>query len=186
MSGISIAIACSYIQWRSLLAVFTIFLPNSKRALLPQQFLFGRVEACIIFFITAALLIADVSALAFFVFAVFVGLINLLRYCMNKGGEDETTGEKTERDILKSVNHTILNLMEQGVLPATFLGSENSNSDKGEKDKGGSAKVENEISQGEHEEPTPNIDESWSVCSDEEEANDGVEKNQRSVVDGSL
>ena len=181
MSGISIAVACSYIQWRSLLAVFTVFLPNSKRTLLPQQFLFGRVEVCIIFFITAALLIADVSALAFFVFAVFVGLINLLRYCKNKRGEDETFDE-TEGDILKSVNKTILTLMEQGILPATFL----SKSDKVEKDKGGSEKVENEISQGDHEKPTPSIDESWSFCSDEEEANEGAGKIQRYLVDGSL
>ena len=34
--------------------------------------------------------------------------------------------------------------------------------------------MENEISQGDHEEPTPSIDESWSFCSDEEEANDSL------------
>jgi len=114
ISGISIAIACSFIQWRSLAAVFTTCLPERRRALLSPHFLFGRLEVLIIFFICAGCLIADVSALLFFVFAVGVFLFDA---CLKLVGKKEEKEETVEGAIAASVSNTIAKLMQEGVLP---------------------------------------------------------------------
>lgn len=113
ISGISIAIACSYIQWRSLAAIFTTCLPERKRMLLPPHFLFGRLEVCFIFFICAGCLIADVSALLFFVFAVGVFLFDVCHKLLGKEKKEETV----DGAIAASVSNTIAKLMQEGVLP---------------------------------------------------------------------
>lgn len=114
ISGISIAIACSFIQWRSLAAIFTACLPHRKRILLPPHFLFGRVEVCVIFFISLGCLIADVSALLFFVFAICVFIFDV---CHKLVGGETGKDENVEGAIVASVSTTIAKLMEEGVLP---------------------------------------------------------------------
>mmetsp|Transcript_27743 Transcript_27743/g.58297 ORF Transcript_27743/g.58297 Transcript_27743/m.58297 type:complete len:722 (-) Transcript_27743:294-2459(-) len=74
VSGISISMVCSFIQWRSLVAIFTTCLPSQKRDTLPPQYNVARYDVLIMFIVTAGLLLVDVSTMAFFVmgFAVFL------------------------------------------------------------------------------------------------------------------
>ena len=188
ISGISIAIASSYIQWRSLVAVFTICIPDRKRPLIPQHFLFGRVEVCIILFITAACLIADVSALAFFVFAVAVGLVNVYRKWRHGSGDErhESGDEATTADAIGfSVNNTIAQLLEEGVLQV-------SQHPQSEVRKGGNASANlddtDSSSNGDTEEETPvSIDvmkkvrreTNQSINEEDSPRDEGLNNNQR-------
>jgi MFS superfamily sulfate permease-like transporter len=70
ISGISIATVCSFIQWRSIAAMFTTCLPNSARDKLPSQFNIARIDVLIMLIVTAACLIVDVATLLFFAMAV--------------------------------------------------------------------------------------------------------------------
>ena len=70
ISGISLATVCSFIQWRSIAAMFTTCLPNSARDKLPPQFNIARLDVFIMLIVTAACLIVDVATLLFFVMAV--------------------------------------------------------------------------------------------------------------------
>ncbi len=79
ISGISIAMACSFIQWRSLVAVFTAFLPNGQRLLLPPQFNVDRLDVCIMLVVTVACLVVDVSALALFCIGIILSAIIVCR-----------------------------------------------------------------------------------------------------------
>lgn len=79
ISGISIAMACSFIQWRSLVAVFTAFLPNGQRLLLPPQFNVDRLDVCIMLVVTVACLVVDVSALALFCIGIIMSAIIVCR-----------------------------------------------------------------------------------------------------------
>ncbi len=79
ISGISIAMACSFIQWRSLVAVFTAFLPNGQRLLLPPQFNVDRLDVCIMLVVTVACLVVDVSALALFCIGIAMSTIIVCR-----------------------------------------------------------------------------------------------------------
>eukprot|EP00986_Skeletonema_menzelii_P004893 scaffold1709_cov151-Skeletonema_menzelii.AAC.16 len=117
ISGINIAIACSFIQWRSLVAIFTTCLPERRRKLLPPYFQFGRLEVFFIFFICAGCLTADISAMLFFVFAVGVFLFNVCYKVVGNKNEKEETVEGTSGAIEASVSNTIAKLMQEGVLP---------------------------------------------------------------------
>lgn len=86
ISGISIATVCSFIQWRSLAAVFTSFLPNSKRVFLPAQFNIDRLDVFIMLFVTALCLVVDVSALALFVIGCAVSTVVV---CRERKNQDE-------------------------------------------------------------------------------------------------
>jgi SulP family sulfate permease len=79
ISGISIATACSFIQWRSIAATFTTCLPNSTRDKLPPQFNIARLDVLIMLIVTAACLIMDVATLLFFVIAVGIFAFGTLR-----------------------------------------------------------------------------------------------------------
>ena len=114
ISGISIAIACSFIQWRSLAAIFTTCLPETRRMQLPPHFLFGRLEVCVIFFICVGCLIADISGLLFFMFAMIVFFYDLIRKLMGYSDDRE---DAVEGAIAASVSNTIAKLMQEGVLP---------------------------------------------------------------------
>ena len=86
ISGISIAMACSFIQWRSLVAVLTAFLPNMQRLLLPPQFNVDRLDVCIMVVVTTASLIVDVSALALF----FIGVaMSAAMVCRERGSQSQ-------------------------------------------------------------------------------------------------
>lgn len=91
ISGISIAMACSFIQWRSLVAVFTAFLPNGQRLLLPPQFNVDRLDVCIMLVVTVASLVVDVSALALFCIGIIVSAIIVCR--------DHRTIESDDQDV---------------------------------------------------------------------------------------
>ena len=102
ISGISIAMACSFIQWRSLVAVITAFLPNSQRLLLPPQFNVDRLDVCIMAVVTAACLVVDVSALALFCIGVVVSTVIVCRERRSKASEEEEDeGDDEIEDIEK-------------------------------------------------------------------------------------
>jgi len=74
ISGISIAMVCSFIQWRSMVATFTTCLPSRKRDQLPPQYNIARVDVFIMLVVTAACLIFDVATLLFFVLGLAIFL----------------------------------------------------------------------------------------------------------------
>lgn len=96
ISGISIAMACSFIQWRSLVAVITAFLPNSQRLLLPPQFNVDRLDVCIMAVVTAACLVVDVSALALFCIGVIVSTVIVCRERRSKESLEEDEDDEIE------------------------------------------------------------------------------------------
>jgi MFS superfamily sulfate permease-like transporter len=94
ISGISLALSCSFIQWRSLVAVFTICLPSSSRQLLPPQFNIDRLDVCIMLVVTIACLIVDVSALALFFIGVALSIVTVCRERRrSQKSEDQTKTE---------------------------------------------------------------------------------------------
>ncbi len=140
VSGISVAIACSFIQWRSLAAIFTTCLPDRKRMNLPPHFLFGRLEVCVIFLICAGCLIADVSALLFFVFAICVFIFDV---CHKLVGGETSKEDNVEGAIAASVSNTIAKLMEEGVLPLPSATTPNKEAE-GKGKAAGKAKADND------------------------------------------
>ena len=70
ISGISVTMVCSFVQWRSMAATLTTCLPNRKRNLLPPQYNVARLDVIIMLLVTAACLIVDVATLLFFVMAL--------------------------------------------------------------------------------------------------------------------
>mmetsp|Transcript_26890 Transcript_26890/g.41374 ORF Transcript_26890/g.41374 Transcript_26890/m.41374 type:complete len:626 (-) Transcript_26890:113-1990(-) len=126
ISGISIAMACSFIQWRSLVAVFTAFLPNNQRLLLPPQFNVDRLDVCIMLVVTAACLTVDVSALALFCIGVAVSTVMV---CRDRGSE-ESQGQEEIKDIEEEeeVEHVEVVQKQQSIYPSPS-GSSGSRSD---------------------------------------------------------
>ncbi|KAL7432421.1 hypothetical protein ACHAXM_003090 [Skeletonema potamos] len=93
ISGISLAMACSFIQWRSLVAVLTICLPSSSRQLLPPQFNIDRLDVCIMLVVTLVCILVDVSALALFFVVVAVSTVIVCRGHMPQKSEDQIETE---------------------------------------------------------------------------------------------
>eukprot|EP00804_Cyclotella_cryptica_P023224 CCRYP_000411-RA/>CCRYP_000411-RA protein AED:0.06 eAED:0.06 QI:216/1/1/1/1/1/4/130/655 len=79
ISGISISMVCSYIQWRSIVAIFTTCLPNPKRDGLPPQYNVARYDVFFMVFVTTACLLLDVATLAIFVIGLVVFLFHAVR-----------------------------------------------------------------------------------------------------------
>lgn len=79
ISGISISMVCSFIQWRSIVAIFATVLPDAKREGLPPQYNVARIDIFFMLFVTAACLILDVATLAIFVIAGFVYMYHAAR-----------------------------------------------------------------------------------------------------------
>ncbi|KAL7521987.1 hypothetical protein ACHAWX_006683 [Stephanocyclus meneghinianus] len=79
ISGISISMICSYIQWRSIVAIFTTCLPNPKRDRLPPQYNVARYDVFFMVIVTTACLLLDVATLAIFVIGLVVFLFHALR-----------------------------------------------------------------------------------------------------------
>ncbi len=103
ISGISIATACSFIQWRSIAATFTTCLPNSTRDKLPPQFNIARLDVLIMLIVTAACLMLDVATLLFFVIAVGIFAFGALRTYLARRKErkeldDDALGEEVGDD----------------------------------------------------------------------------------------
>ncbi|EED86234.1 predicted protein [Thalassiosira pseudonana CCMP1335] len=91
ISGIAISMVCSFIQWRSMVAIFTTCLPTRKRDMLPPQYNVARYDVFIMIFVTAACLLADVATLAFFVMGLAVFVFAAFRSCCCKTeGADES------------------------------------------------------------------------------------------------
>lgn len=94
ISGISLAMVCSFIQWRSMVATFTTCLPSYKRDELPPQYNIARLDVFTMLFVTAACLIVDVATLLFFVMALgiftftAVGVCYAARKARMAGAED--------------------------------------------------------------------------------------------------
>lgn len=118
ISGISIAMACSFIQWRSLAAVFTTCLPNQKRLLLPPQFNVDRLDVCIMLVVTAACLTVDVSALAFFVIGVTVSTVLVCRERRSQDSQDQVEIKDVER------NEKEVEVQQQSVYPSGSVESQ--------------------------------------------------------------
>eukprot|EP00956_Cyclotella_meneghiniana_P020562 scaffold36478_cov69-Cyclotella_meneghiniana.AAC.3 len=81
ISGISISMVCSFIQWRSIVAIFTTCLPNSTRETLPPQFNVARSDVFFMLFVTLLCLLFDIATLAIFLIAIFVFLWGVCRSC---------------------------------------------------------------------------------------------------------
>ncbi|KAL7548560.1 hypothetical protein ACHAWF_011846 [Thalassiosira exigua] len=84
VSGISVAMVASFIQWRSMVASFAACLPSAKRDLLPPQYNIARFDVLIMVFVTFACLIVDVATMAFFVFGLFTFLFLTTVACCRK------------------------------------------------------------------------------------------------------
>ncbi|KAL7537628.1 hypothetical protein ACHAXR_007970 [Thalassiosira sp. AJA248-18] len=87
ISGISIAMVCSFIQWRSMVATFTTCLPSYKRDLLPPQYNIARFDVFIMLIVTAACLIFDVATLLFFVMGLAIFAYTTVTACMARRKE---------------------------------------------------------------------------------------------------
>ncbi len=124
ISGISLAMACSFIQWRSLVAVFTTCLPNNKRLLLPPQFNVDRLDVCIMLVITVACIFVDVSALALFIVGVAVSTVIVCREQRSQKSGDQTEIIDVENNEEKKVDTEAV--QNQSVYPS---GSSDSRSD---------------------------------------------------------
>mmetsp|Transcript_20385 Transcript_20385/g.43696 ORF Transcript_20385/g.43696 Transcript_20385/m.43696 type:complete len:698 (-) Transcript_20385:142-2235(-) len=82
ISGISIAMVCSFIQWRSMVATFTTCLPSRKRDQLPPQYNIARFDVFVMVIVTAACLIVDVATLLFFVMGLTIfGFTSIRGWC---------------------------------------------------------------------------------------------------------
>lgn len=82
ISGISIAMVCSSIQWRSMVATFTTCLPDGKRDRLPPQYNIARVDVFVMFIVTAACLVLDVATLLVFVLGLAIFMCSVTRACV--------------------------------------------------------------------------------------------------------
>jgi MFS superfamily sulfate permease-like transporter len=91
ISGISISMVCSFIQWRSIVAIFATVLPNARRESLPPQYNVARTDIFFMLFVTAACLVLDVATLAVFVIAALVYLIQAARSrcCVQRGNKKQ-------------------------------------------------------------------------------------------------
>jgi MFS superfamily sulfate permease-like transporter len=89
ISGISISMVCSFIQWRSIVAIFATVLPNARRESLPPQYNVARTDIFFMLFVTAACLVLDVATLAVFVIAALVYMIQAARSqcCVQRGNK---------------------------------------------------------------------------------------------------
>lgn len=101
LSGIAIATVCSFIQWRSIAAIFTTCLPAHARDKLPPQFNIARLDVFIMLIVTVACLIMDVATLLFFVMAVGTFACEFVRTYLVRGQEENELGENAvgENDV---------------------------------------------------------------------------------------
>ena len=93
VSGISIAMVCSFVQWRSLLALFTICLPSSTRDKLPPYYNITRTDVLFMLVTTAATLTFDFAAMCLFGLAVIIVAYARARACCQRGAEKEEKGD---------------------------------------------------------------------------------------------
>ena len=93
VSGISIAMVCSFIQWRSMVATFTTCLPNSKRDQLPPQYNIARLDVLVMLLVTAACLIVDIATLGMFVLGVIIFAYTAARARFARGEEEAQEDE---------------------------------------------------------------------------------------------
>ena len=98
ISGVSIAMVCSFIQWRSMAATLTTCLPNETRDRLPPQYHVARLDVIIMLLVTAACLIVDVAIILFFViiFGIFAFASTHMFLCQRK--EDEVMKGEEEKN----------------------------------------------------------------------------------------
>lgn len=89
ISGISIAMVCSFIQWRSMVATFTTCLPTSKRDQLSPQYNIARFDVCVMLFVTAGCLIMDLATLLFFVMGLGIFVYGWIQASCCGGKKEE-------------------------------------------------------------------------------------------------
>lgn len=104
ISGVSIAIVCSFIQWRSMAATFTTCLPNETRDRLPPQFHVARLDVIIMLLVTAACLIVDVAILLLFVITLSIFAFAATRMFLCRRKEMKLEGENNDLDDLVGVD----------------------------------------------------------------------------------
>jgi MFS superfamily sulfate permease-like transporter len=103
ISGISIATTCSIIQWKSLFAVFTSFLPNSMRHLLPAEFNIDRLDVSIMLITTTVCLILDVAALFLFLIGV---IVSTALVCRERPQKERPQKDQEENQACVSFNNS--------------------------------------------------------------------------------
>ena len=79
ISGISLSVVWSFVQWKSMAATFTTCLPSDTRDNLPSQYNVARFDVLIMLLVTAACLIVDVATLLFFVLALVIFTYGAIR-----------------------------------------------------------------------------------------------------------
>ncbi|EJK72937.1 hypothetical protein THAOC_05481 [Thalassiosira oceanica] len=89
VSGISIAMVCSFVQWRSLIALFTICMRSSTRDKLPPYYNITRTDVLLMLVTTAAALAFDFAAMGLFSLAVIIVVYARARACCRKEEKDE-------------------------------------------------------------------------------------------------
>lgn len=98
ISGTSIAMVSSFIQWRSMVATFTTCLPSRKRDELPPQYNIARFDVFVMLFVTAACLIADFSTLLFFVMGLIAFVFAAISACRGRRAEKRSNAS-TEHEV---------------------------------------------------------------------------------------
>lgn len=101
ISGISIAIAISSIQWRSMAAILTTCLPDAKRDWLPPQYNIARVDVLVMFLVTTACLVVDFATLLVFVLGLAVFVYSAVRTCCasrKAKGTKKTVSENEDQE----------------------------------------------------------------------------------------
>ena len=87
ISGISLSVVCSFVQWKSMAATFTTCLPSDTRDNLPSQYNVARFDVLIMLLVTAACLIVDVATLLFFVLALVIFTYGAIRTFIGRRNE---------------------------------------------------------------------------------------------------
>lgn len=114
VSGISVAMVCSFIQWRSMAATFTTCLPTRKRDQLPPQFNIARLDVFIMLIVTAACLIVDVATLLFFVMGLTIFLFTTIRSWCERRSEEKAMRKMQEEQQVFAHSDQLEESVDQG------------------------------------------------------------------------
>jgi len=123
ISGISIAMVCSFIQWRSMVATFTTCMPSSKRDQLPPQYNIARLDVFIMLIVTAACLIVDVATLLFFVMALAIFMFTVVHVFLARMKEQKAMKAEEDEDLDYNQDDEG-NLVDESPIPAQEIDEE--------------------------------------------------------------
>lgn len=100
ISGISLSVVCSFVQWKSMAATFTTCLPSDTRDNLPSQYNVARFDVLIMLLVTAACLIVDVATLLLFVLALVIFTYGAMRNFIGRKNEMKNESHTPDSDLV--------------------------------------------------------------------------------------